>query len=109
MQEDPAYAKLSWAERVAALPGKVEALHGKSPHSDQVGTVAAPSTRPTSAPAKPATPGVPLSMTDIAASGQPPAITEIEKIERMNPQQLQNFLMTLSQEDLKAYLLQFSR
>jgi hypothetical protein len=48
-------------------------------------------------------------MTDIAASGQPPAITEIEKIERMNPQQLQNFLMTLSQEDLKAYLLQFSR
>jgi hypothetical protein len=109
MQEDPAYAKLSWAERVAVLPSKVEALYGKSPHSDQVGTVAAPPAKLAPVPAKPAAPGVPLSMTDIAASGQPPAITEIEKLERMSPAQVQQHLLTLTPEALKDYLYQFSR
>ena len=36
IDNDPQYAKLSWPERMQALPAKVQALYGESPHAKQV-------------------------------------------------------------------------
>jgi hypothetical protein len=106
MGADPSYAKSSWGERFRVLPEKVEALHGRSPHSEKVGVVPT-TTAPSKKVTQPPPPG-PVSFSDIPAGRVPPAISEVERLEKMDAVQLKRYLDTLSPDQLASYLSNFS-
>jgi hypothetical protein len=103
MENDPDYAKLPWGDRFAALPGKVEAVYGASPHSAKL--AAAKPVPAKSAQAKVPEPEVPLSLSDLPAGGAPVADPSTE-IARMTGPQLQRKLATMAPDALRAFLSQ---
>ncbi len=103
MENDPDYAKSSWGDRFAALPGKVEAVYGASPHSAKL--AAAKPVPAKSAQAKVPEPEVPLSLSDLPAGGAPVADPSTE-IARMTGPQLQRKLATMAPDALRAFLSQ---
>lgn len=105
MENDPAYVAQSWAERFAALPAKVEAVYGASPHAAKVAPPAPAPVAP-KAPAKPAEP-VPLSLSDLPA-GNAPAADKATELARMSGPQVQQHLTRLAAnpDALRAFLAQ---
>ena len=103
MENDLEYAKLSWGDRFAALPGKVEAVYGASPHSAKLAAAKPVPVKP--APAKVPEPEVPLSLSDLPAGGAPVADPSTE-IARMTGPQLQRKLATMAPDALRAFLSQ---
>lgn len=103
MENDPAYAAQPWTERFAALPAKVEAVYGASPHAAKVAPPASPAPK---APAKPAEP-VPLSLSDLPA-GNAPAADKATELARMSGPQVQQHLTRLAAnpDALRAFLAQ---
>lgn len=105
MENDSIYAAQSWAERFAALPAKVEAVYGASPHAAKVAPPALAPVAP-KAPAKPAEP-VPLSLSDLPA-GNAPAADKATELARMSGPQVQQHLTRLAAnpDALRAFLAQ---
>ena len=103
MENDPDYAKLPWGDRFAALPGKVEAVYGASPHSAKLAAVKPVPAKPV--PARVSEPEVPLSLSDLPAGGAPVADPSTE-IARMTGPQLQRKLATMAPDALRAFLSQ---
>lgn len=103
---DPAYAKMSWEERFAVLPGKVEGLFGvaQAPVEKEVDTAALKeeaARRVAEAEEK----TVPTSMSDLPG-GDDVKHSEIAKLESLTPRQIQAHLDSLADdpEKLAAYL-----
>ena len=112
LTQDPEYAKSSWGERFRLLPGKVEALYGVSPHAAQVGAVKQPPTTPPAPAPKappPAVSTVPVSLSDIPAAGEPPAVDPVDELGRMSGAQLQAHILRLASNPskLQEYLGNF--
>lgn len=92
---DPAYAKLSWGEKFAALAPKVEAVYGASPHSAKLIKPAPALAAPAPKVAAPAVPEAPLSLSDLPAGSAPVADESLE-VARMSGAQLQLHLARLA-------------
>lgn len=94
-ENDPAYAKLSWGEKFAALAPKVEAVYGASPHSAKLVKSAPAPVDPAPKVAAPAVPKAPLSLSDLPAGSAPVADESLE-VARMSGAQLQLHLARLA-------------
>ncbi len=95
---DPDYAQLSTPDQMGLLVGKVEAVHGESPH--QIKAAPAPAAK---TPPLPKAKDKPTSISDIPG-GAPPETDPIKKLSKMSDSQMMGMLENLNAEESAAFL-----
>lgn len=110
MENDPVYAAQPWSERFAALPTKVEAVYGVSPHAAKLAPKAPEKPpEPFVAPKVPEKPAEqpPLSLSDLPA-GMAPVADKAVEVGRMSGPQIQQHVTRLAAnpDALRAFLAQ---
>lgn len=103
MTTDAAYARMSWSERFEALPAKVHALYGESPHAAKITPPKAADPTPEKTPEP--KPSAVATLSDLPAGGNPGAPeSNAELLQTMSATEMAKHIENLSPDKLEAFL-----